>query len=59
MNSVLEIHRELSMLSSCFRKYLKSPVGALYAQNAIPFFLASLSVTVAISKSCSLQYFVS
>jgi hypothetical protein len=45
------------MLSSCFRKYSSSLIGALYAQNAIKFFLSIFGLTAAISKSCSLEYF--
>jgi hypothetical protein len=57
MNSVLELCKELNMLSSCFRKYSSSPVGILCAQNAIKFFLSIFVLRAAISKSCNLQYF--
>jgi hypothetical protein len=45
------------MLASCFRKYSSSPKVALYAQNAITFFLSIFGLTAAISEPCSLQYF--
>ena len=41
MNSISGLCNELSILSSCFRKYSKSPVGALYAKSTITFLLAN------------------